>query len=257
MLRHRNQTGLSSVPFPETIETGAAALLWAAIFGFGGHARPLYARGGDSHAVTSFGAGMAVAYVFMHMMPELHEVRRTFASSVSMPLPYEGKVTYFLALLGFLTFYRLRYLHKTVPKTTEAGQAGPAFGLQIGGFSAYIWLLGYMLVNSLHETETSIALYAVAIGFHLLAVDRAFREEHGAAYERTGRLVLASMSGIGWGAGLLFAFPQHVLALLVAFLSGAIIMNSTVMELLSATDGRFWPMIAGGSLYGLILLAAG
>lgn len=248
---------MSSLPVPEIVETGGAALLWAAIFLWGSRARRLYSLGGDRHAVTSFGAGMAVAYVFMHMMPELHEVRRTFAASAPMPIPYEGKATYFLALLGFLTFYRLRYLHEGLRKTTENREAGPAFQLQIGGFSAYIWLLGYMLVNNLHETETSIALYAVAIGFHLLAVDRAFSDEHGAAYERTGRLVLASMSGIGWGAGLLFAFPQHVLALLVAFLSGAIIMNSTVMELRSATDGRFWPMIAGGGLYGLILLAAG
>jgi hypothetical protein len=257
MLRHRNQTGVSSLPAAEFIETGGAALLWAAIFLWGGHTRSLYSTGADRPAITSFGAGMAVAYAFMHMMPELHEVRRTFASSVPIAIPYEGKATYLLALIGFLTFYGLRYLPERLRGTAGDDQAARAFWLHVTGFSAYIWLLGYLLVNSLHETESSIALYAVAMAVHFLAVDRAFRDEDGAAYQRTGRLVLAAMAIIGWAVGLVFVFPQHVLALLVAFLSGAIIMNSTVMELSSVAHGRFWPMMAGGALYGMILLVAG
>ena len=69
-------------------------------------------------------------------------------------------------------------------------------------------------------------MYAVAIGFHFLAVENAFRNEHGPAYRRTGRFVLAGASVLGWGVGMLFALPLHVLALLVAFLSGAIIMTN-------------------------------
>ena len=66
-----------------------------------------------------------------------------------------------------------------------------------------------------------------------------------AAYERTGRFTLAGMSVLGWGVGLLFALPRYGLALLVAFISGAIIMNSTIMELPSEKDGRFLAFMAG------------
>jgi hypothetical protein len=45
---------------------------------------------------------------------------------------------------------------------------------------------------------------------------------------------MAGMSVLGWGCRrLLFALPHHVLTLLRAFISGAIIMNSTIMELAS------------------------
>ena len=237
------------------VESCAAALLWGTIFLWGGGARFVYASAFDSRAITSFGAGMAVAYVFVGMMPELQVVRGTLVASLSTPLPYAGKATYFLALVGFLTFYGLRYLRAEVHETAGTDQAG--FWLHIGGFAAYVWLLGYLLVNSLEETEASISLYAMAMAVHFLAVDRALREEYGTIYQRIGRLLLAAMSIIGWASGILFALPQHVVALLMAFLSGAIIMNSTVMELRSAPKGRFWPIMAGGTFYGLILLPFG
>jgi hypothetical protein len=61
----------------------------------------------------------------------------------------------------------------------------------------------------------------------------------------------------GWCAGALVALPVYGLALLVAFLSGAIIMNSSVMELPNDKDGRFLPFVLGGLVYGLILLPLG
>ncbi len=42
------------------------------------------------------------------------------------------------------------------------------------------------------------------------------------------------------------ALPVLVLALLVAFISGSIIMNSLITELPSEKDGRFLPFLAGG-----------
>jgi len=65
------------------------------------------------------------------------------------------------------------------------------------------------------------------------------------------------MTLLGWGMGLLFALPGHILALLLAFISGAIIVNSLIMELPAEKDGRFLPFMAGGLLYGLILLPLG
>jgi len=62
---------------------------------------------------------------------------------------------------------------------------------------------------------------------------------------------------VGWGLGLLITLPPYALALLVAFISGAIIMNNSVMELPSEKDGRFVPFMLGGLVYGLILLPLG
>jgi hypothetical protein len=239
------------------VETGAAALLFAAAFLVGGRVHPFRALIRDRRSIISFGAGMSAAYVFVHVMPELHAARQAFAESVSVTLRYEGMAIYFLALVGFLVFYGLDHLRAHLRETVEAEQAGTSFKLHIGGFAAYVWLMAYLLVHNLEETPVSITLYTAAIIFHFLALDHELRNEHGAAYQRTGRFILAGMVMLGWGVGLLFALPNHVLALLVSFISGAIIMNSLIMELPSEKDGRFFPFMTGGLVYGLILMPLG
>lgn len=235
-------------------ETGAAALLFAATFLAGGRVHPFRSLVRDRRSVVSFGAGMSAAYVFVHLLPELSAVRQHFVESVDAPLRFDGMGIYFLALVGFLVFYGLDHLRGRLRASPEPGTFGLSFRLHVGGFAAYAGLVSYLLVNSLGETSTSTALYALAIAFHFLSVEYALRREYGAAFEHAGRFVLAGMSILGWAVGLLFALPPYVLALLVAFLSGAIIMNSLIMELPSDQDGRFLPFVAGGVAYGLLLL---
>ena len=60
--------------------------------------------------------------------------------------------------------------------------------------------------------------------------------------------------GVGdWQA----ALPPGIIALLVAFVSGAVVMNSAIMELPTEKDGRFLPFLAGALIYGVILLPLG
>ncbi|WP_298832371.1 hypothetical protein [uncultured Piscinibacter sp.] len=241
----------------EILETATAALLFAAAFAFGGRVHPLRSLVRDRRSVISFGAGMSAAYVFVHLMPELTRVRRVFAASASVPLRYEGMSIYFLALLGFLVFYALDHLRTRLREPGPTQQGGPAFRLHVGGFAVYVWLLGYLLVRDLEDGPVSIGLYTLAITCHLMAVDNELRREHGDAYERVGRFVLAGASLAGWATGVLLELPPNVVALLLAFLSGAIIMNSAIMELPSERDGRFLPFMIGGVVYGLILIPLG
>jgi len=243
------------------VETGIAALLFALTFLFGGRVHPLKAFMRDRCGLVSFSAGMSAAYVFVHLMPEMHGARGVFAESLSGHLPLKGMAIYFVALVGFLVFYGLEHLRAQLSEGegegAQAEESGRAYRLHVGGFAVYVGLVGYLLVRNLEETPVSTTLFAVAMVFHFLTIDHALREEHGAAYESRGRWLLAGMALLGWGAGALFALPVYVLALLVAFLSGAIIMNSAVMELPDSKDGRFLPFMLGGLIYGLILLPLG
>lgn len=239
------------------VGTGVAAILFAAAFLFGHHVALLRRLLKNPHSLISFGSGMSAAYVFVHLMPELHEARRAFVESVSMTLRYEGMAIYYLSLLGFLVFYGLDRLRQCPHESDSPGQINLAFKLQIGGFSVYVWLMSYLLLHHLGDASISIPLYAAAITFHFLALDRTLHFEHGLAYERFGRFVFAGSAIMGWGTGVLITLPHHILALLVAFISGAIIMNSTVMELASEENAKFIPFLAGGIIYGLILLPLG
>jgi len=238
------------------LESGAAAALFASAFLVGGRVHPMR-QWVDRRSAVSFGGGMTAAYVFVHVMPELHGVRQAFAESMSAPLRYEGMAIYFLALLGFLAFYGLDHLRAHLSDVPEAHDEGTAFRAHVGGFAAYVALMAYLLVHNLEDTAESVMLYAVAIAVHFLAMDHSLRQEHGAAYQRLGRFVLAAACVLGWVVGLLIALPHAVLALLVAFISGGIIVNSLIMELPSEKDGRFLPFMAGGLAYGLILLPLG
>lgn len=238
------------------LETGFAAVLLAATFVVGERTHIL-GRLLTPRSLTSFGGGMAAAYVFLHVMPELHGARHAFTEAAAMALPYEGKAIYYLALAGFLSFYGIRHFHTRQLSAREGKPDRLDFQVQIGGFAAYAWLMGYLLLRGLEAHHIAIGLYAVAMAFHCLAINRELSHEYGNDYRRTGRFILAGMALAGWASAALLDLPASLIPLLLAFLSGAVIMNSLILELPTEKDGRFWPFITGGLLYGLILLPLG
>jgi hypothetical protein len=236
------------------VTTGGVALLFAAVFAWGGRVHLLGALGLEPRSVMSFSGGMTAAYVFVHLMPELHGARAVLVDSASASLRYEGVGIYYLALIGFLCFYGLEHLRAHLSEAAESEEDERAFWVHMGGFGVYAALMSYLLVHNLEEKSNAIAFYAAAFAFHFLALDHSLRREHGDAYQRIGRWLLAGMCLLGWALGLAFELPRGVVALLLAFVSGAVIMNSLIMELPEGKDGRFLPFVAGGILYALLLL---
>jgi len=233
-------------------------LLFAGVFLAGGRVHPLRLFTGSRRSALSFGAGVSTAYVFVRVLPELHDARMDVVEAMSGgPLPFEGKIIYFLALLGFLSFYGLDHLRARLGEGEGEGREQASFRLHLAGFGAYVALLAYLLVRDPFESTALLALYAVTIAVHLLGVDHSLRLEHGPAYERSGRFVLAGMAAFGWVLGLVIALQPVVTASLVAIISGAIIMNSAIMELPPEKDGRFVPFVTGGMVYGALLMLVG
>jgi hypothetical protein len=238
----------------DVVATGAAAVLFAGTFLCGGRVYPLRSLVRDRRSLISFSSGIATAYVFVHVMPELASMRREFAESASMPLRYGGIAIYLVAMIGFLLYYGLDRLHRHLQEGENEADRVLAFQLHLGGFAAYVFLMGYLLVNNLRDTATATLLFALAISVHFLGIDHSLREQHSMKYERFGRYLLAAMALAGYTVGHLLEFGALVLALAVAFVSGAIIMNSMIAELPPEKDGRFMPFMAGGMLYGLVLV---
>lgn len=237
------------------VQTGTAALLFAAMFLLGDRVHPLRAFVRDRRSIISFCAGMTAAYVFVHLLPELHAARQSFAKSMRMFLRYDGMAIYFLALVGFLMFYGLDYLRGLLRESADPQRVKWAFWIHLGGFATYVGLMAYLLVHRLEEgTTEQLLLYTAAIAVHLLTVDHALREEYAARYQKMGRFVLSTSSLVGWAAGLVVVLPLYVLAPLVAFISGSVIMNSLITELPADKDGRFLPFVTGGLTYGLVLI---
>jgi hypothetical protein len=203
------------------------------------------------------GAGVSIAYVFVHMMPEIAGAREAYAQSTKLPVVFRGMLVYFVSMVGFMVYYGLENIRRRVKSRSNSADDHADYLIHIGGFSVYVWMITYLLVNRIEKTPIFIALYTVAMIAHFLTIDHSLREEHRALYERGGRWVLAAMSALGWGTGLLLPLPLYLLALMLAFVSGAIIMNSAIMELPHRKDARFLGFLTGGLIYGLLLMPLG
>lgn len=237
------------------VEPLVAAVMFAGIFLGGG---ALHGRFSPRTAI-SLGAGVSTAYVFVHMLPELSEAGETFvAATVDMNLPLPELRIYGAALAGFLVFYGLENL-VSWSRESAAGRGEdreaplPVVLLHIGGFAAYVGLVSYLIVRGVTDRPVPLALYAVAMGLHFLGVDHALHREHGAAYDRVGRFVMAATPLAGWGVGAVTELSRPAVITGLGIVAGGVVMNSMVMELPGEKDGRFWAFVVGAVSYAGVL----
>lgn len=232
----------------------AAALLFAAIFLAGGAVCAASPR-----VALSIGAGASTAYVFVHMLPELSQASGVFvAATADRKLPAPELRVYVSALVGFLVFYGLENMvawshERAAEGGSPRGRHRPVVFLHIGGFAAYVWLVSYLMVRAVTDRPVPIGLYALAMGLHFLGVHYALRREHGAAYDRVGRFLLAGAALAGWASAMLIEVPKPIVITGLGLVSGGVVMNSMVMELPSEKDGRFWPFVLGAAGYAALL----
>lgn len=222
----------------------------------------------------SLAGGSAVAYVFVHLLPELAHRGTAIEESGNVLVQFEQHV-YLVALLGFTAFYGLEQFVRGAHgaggrngggETRDEGDGGDdgdrhddwglgVFWLHIGSFALYNALIGYLL---LHREETGIAsllTFAVAMGLHFLVNDYSLRDHHGRSYRRYARWVLASAVFLGLVVGYLAPVGELHVSVLFAFLAGSVVLNVIKEELPANRQSRFWSFTAGVVGYSALLLA--
>jgi hypothetical protein len=237
--------------------SGLAAVILAAIFLLADRLRPSRWLPLDDRSVAAFTAGMAIAYVFVGMMPDLAAARGSFAAGAGAHLPHEALSVYFVALLGFVVYYGLERRRQTGEGPGQADLALAHARLHLCGIAAYAAVISYLLVRSLEDTETHLFKYTFAMGAHFLTIAHGLEEAHGEMFQIWGRYVLAASVAIGWLAGAVAPMARNHLALVVAFVLGAVTLTSAMGELENARRARFAWFAAGGLAYGLILVTLG
>lgn len=207
----------------------------------------------------SAAGGVSVAYVFLHLLPELAAAQRMLARSEGVVLGIEERHVYLVALVGITVFYGLDQL--ALESRPEEG--GPArqdhtgegvFWLHVGAFALYNLLIGYLLVRREDAGIGSLTLFTVAIGMHFLVNDLSLWEHHQERYDRVGRWVLAAAVLAGAGVGLATGVDRRATALLLALLAGGIVLNVLKEELPNERKSRFTAFAIGAAAYGALLL---
>ncbi|MDP8901472.1 MAG: hypothetical protein M3N33_10110, partial [Actinomycetota bacterium] len=170
----------------------------------------------------SAAGGVSVAYVFVHLLPDLAEEQETIRQAAGEGFSFLEYHVYLVALVGLVAFYGLERAAKLARgRRRGAGgedAAGPGvFWLHAGSFALYNALIGYLLLHREEPGLWSLALFAFAMGVHFVVNDFGLREDHKEAYDGYGRWVLAAAVFAGWVVGLVSEISEAALAVLFAF----------------------------------------
>lgn len=248
--------GLRGVRNVHNLESFMVALVLCAVYIVAGRLTVLEMQ--FPRRWLSLAAGVSVAYVFVDILPELGERHRGFVEAAGQGLLFAEQRIYIAALLGFLFFYSLEHL-VVASRVQDAPQDGTetnraAFLLHICGYALYSWLIGYLLMNRAIRGWLSLGLYAAAMALHFAVVGNALVREHGHAFRRRGRWLLAASVLAGWATSVMAPVAEVAISRLFAFVAGGVVMTSMNEELPREREGRFWWFVLGSTGYAIVLL---
>lgn len=209
----------------------------------------------------SAASGISVAYVFVHLLPDLAEEQETIREAVGESFSFLEYHVYLVALVGLAVFYGLDRVAKTSRRRKrsagkeDSAEAG-VFWLHVASFSAYNALIGYLLLHRETPGFQSLFLFAFALGLHFVVNDYGLRKDHKGLYDGVGRWILAAAILAGWAIGLFAEVSEAALAVLFAFLAGGIVLNVLKEEIPEERESSFWAFALGAAAYAAILLIA-
>ncbi|MBO0349382.1 hypothetical protein J0895_09740 [Phormidium pseudopriestleyi FRX01] len=208
----------------------------------------------------SVAGGVSVAYVFIHIFPELSAGQIAIEEANLPVLDYLEHHVYLMSLLGFSLFYGLERLAKKSRENQRKTGRGDitsewVFWIHISSFAVYNVLIGYLLLHREEPGLWSLVLFFIAMALHFIVNDFGLREHHKHSYQRRGRWVLAAAAIAGWMIGSATEISEAAIAVLFAFLAGGVILNILKEELPEERESRFWAFAAGATVYAALLLA--
>ena len=239
------------------VAAGGAALALALLHLLARRLREL--PGIPERVVGSFSGGIAVAYVFLHLLPEIAEGDRTVGETLGDRLPVSPLVDlgiFLVALVGFLVFYALeRLAEASAPEPRTGRGSALAFRVHLASFAVYNALLTYTMPLRFRTGVAFAVLFSVAMGLHFVLTDRGLDEHYGTRFDLRARLALAGSLLAGWLlAAVLAPTSTLVVALLTAFLGGSILLN-VFKEELPSSRGSSLGWFAGSAAFYAALLA--
>lgn len=210
----------------------------------------------------SIAGGVSVAYVFVHLLPELSRAQESLKGVG--PRGSENHV-YLVALAGLLAFYGLEKLaiksravrrgpEGVGEQDTEGELPKNVFWLHLCSFGLYNGLVGYLMLHRETPGLTSLVWFGVAMALHFLVADFGLRHEYKRLYHTIGRYVLSLAVVAGLLLGQATELAKPFVAVLLGFLAGGVVLNVLKEEIPKERQSRFWAFFVGSAGYAALLL---
>ncbi len=179
--------------------------------------------------VSSFSGGLASAYVFLHLIPEISEGGEVL-----------GPRIYFVLLVGLALYYGLEILiHR------RRGIRHADATIHFGAAALYSSLLVFTLGQQLPASPALTVVFAVSMGLHLTSGDFGLQERYEEIFVRKGRYILAVAVLAGYALNLVREPHEEAVDVLTAMLAGFMIFDIFRKELPEFHEARFAPFLLG------------
>ncbi len=203
----------------------------------------------SSSRFLSAGSGVAIAYVFVDLLPKLSESDAFVKEKLWELFPYFEHHVYIMALLGFILFFIVDR-SKAIVRNQSA-----YFLLSLSSYALFNFLVGYAVVNKDNPEVQPLILFTIAMGLHYFMNDYTLSMAHGDEYRHVGKWILILSLFLGWLVGFWVELSETGVALVSAFIGGGVIMNVTRHELPEENPNSLGAFLMGTFVYTAILLA--
>jgi hypothetical protein len=206
----------------------------------------------------SLAGGTAVAYVFLHLLPELARGSDIVSERLSGFLALEGELEvalFLVCLLGFTGFYALERLAE------RGARAGPMhvgiYGLHLGAFALHNALITFTLRARVESGVVFASLFVIAMGLHFLLIDRALAEHHPQRFNGRARVLLLAALAVGWAVSLPVPADTELPAYVAtALLAGSVLWHACRDEIPTGKQAHVGAFAFGVVAYGALLASA-
>jgi hypothetical protein len=180
--------------------------------------------------LTSFAGGVAVGYVFLHMLPEIveqHDRIHELLNRTAYMSPFRDLAVFIVALFGFEVFYILdRFTYKGSVTNVNA-----SYRLNLGMYFFYNFMITYTLILRFDSGISYAILFTFAMGLHFILSDNHFKRYYPDLFGSRSHLFLILGLVAGCAFSLAFSVNVYFAAMLTSFLSGAILYNAFAEEI--------------------------
>lgn len=208
----------------------------------------------------SIAGGVSIAYVFLHLLPEVSAVDRSIKEASRGVLEWIDHHGFLIALVGVAVFYGLeravrRSKYGQDWEGSESKASRKVFWLHLFFFSLYNLVVGYLMIHHNTMGPRSFIFFTVAMALHFVVVDFGMREDFREDYTRIGRWIISLSLALGWLLGYSHLLSEYVVNICIAFLAGGIVLNAVKEELPDERQADFLAFLGGVVGYAGLLLS--
>ncbi len=216
----------------------------------------------ETHGWVSFGAGASVAYVFIHVFPEIgiFQQQITGHAGHDQPVRFMNQPLYLAALGGLC----LVYLFDTIEERSSGKGSNsvqqhkhnmPLFSLRCILYILYNIMIAYIITQRPGVGLINITLIALALMLHFMVINVSAHEKYGTLFEKYMRWPAAIGLISGWVLGLMIDLPEIITVTVFSVIGGMITYVALKRELPQTGHRAPFHFLAGAVIYAFIVLA--